>query len=162
MLLFKCWHLLEIVSGLPAYSNVRPEVNQISRLHFCACANSPILYCCKNEENRCTQSCYIAKFPLLCIWCTVWKIEGITAARQPVCCHLWLLRARDLKYSAIFTKSQKFILRRSWKNYTLLKGKLYYKEQIQNGTERDRLVVNRSEADRVFLECTNENKDFIH
>ena len=38
---------------LPAYSNVRAEVNQISRLQFCACANSPVPY--KNEENQCTQ-----------------------------------------------------------------------------------------------------------
>ena len=56
-------------------------------------------------------------------------------------------------YPAVFTKSQKFVLRRSCKNYKLLKGKLYYKEQIQDGTDRDRLVVKRSEADRVFLEC---------
>ena len=30
-------------------------MNQISRLQFCACANPPVLYCCKNEENRCKQ-----------------------------------------------------------------------------------------------------------
>ena len=38
-------------SILRAYSNVRPGMNQISRLQFCACANSS-LYCCKNEENH--------------------------------------------------------------------------------------------------------------
>ena len=65
-------------------------------------------------------------------------------------------------YPAIFTKSQKIILRRSYKNYKLLKGRLYYKEQIQDGTECGRLVVKRSEADRVLLECTNEKKEFIH
>ena len=49
-------------------------------------------------------------------------------------------------YPAVFTN---FILRKSCKNYKLLKGKLYYKEQIQDGTERDRLIVKRSEANRV-------------
>ena len=61
-------------------------------------------------------------------------------------------------YTAVFTKSQKFILRRSCKDYKLLKGKLYYKEQIRDGTEPDRLVVKRSEADGVFLKCTNEKR----
>ena len=56
-------------------------------------------------------------------------------------------------YPARFMKSQKFILRRSCKNYKLLQGNLYYKEQIEDGTDRDRLVVKRSEADRIFLEC---------
>ena len=31
-------------------------MNQISHLQFCACANSPILYCCKNKENQCSNS----------------------------------------------------------------------------------------------------------
>ena len=35
-------------------------------------------------------------------------------------------------------------------NYKLLKGELYYKEQIQDGTDRDRLVK-RSEADRCMV-----------
>ena len=35
---------------------------------------------------------------------------------------------------------------------------MYYKEQIKM---RDRLVK-RNEADRVFIECINEKKDFIH
>ena len=38
----------------------RSEVNQISRLQFCACADSPTLYriskdSYKNEENRCER-----------------------------------------------------------------------------------------------------------
>ena len=49
-------------------------------------------------------------------------------------------------YPAVCTKSQKFILRRSCKNCKLLKDNLYYKEQIQDGTERDRFVVKKSEA----------------
>ena len=40
---------------ITSYSNVR-EMNQISHLQFCACANSPILYCCKNKENRCSNN----------------------------------------------------------------------------------------------------------
>ena len=43
VLLFKCWHLLKIVSGLPAYSNVRPEVNQIPA---CIFALARICLCC--------------------------------------------------------------------------------------------------------------------
>ena len=38
-------------SRLPAYSNVKPEMNQISTLAIFACMNLPILYSCKNEEN---------------------------------------------------------------------------------------------------------------
>ena len=66
-------------------------------------------------------------------------------------------------YPAIFTKSQKFILRRSCKNYKLLKGKLHYKEQIQDETDldRDQLIV-REVKQTVFLECINEKKDFIY
>ena len=30
-------------------------MSQISRLQFCTCANPPVLYCCKNEENRCNK-----------------------------------------------------------------------------------------------------------
>ena len=49
---------------LTAYSNIRPEVNQTSCSQFCVCANSPILHCCKNEENRCMhwhQCVYLIK-----------------------------------------------------------------------------------------------------
>ena len=61
-------------------------------------------------------------------------------------------------YPAVFTKYQKFALRRSCKNYKLLKGRLYYKEQIQDGTDHDRLVK-RSEADRVFSSVTSLQED---
>ena len=56
-------------------------------------------------------------------------------------------QSTGLQCPAVFPN---FILRKSCKNYKLLKGKLYYKEQIQDGTERDQLVVKRNEADRVF------------
>ena len=39
------------------------------------------------------------------------------------------------------------------KNYKLVKGKLFYKDQNPDGTDYDRLVVKRNEAERVFLEC---------
>ena len=55
-------------------------------------------------------------------------------------------------HPAAFTKSHKFVLRRSCKNYKLVKVRLYYKEQIQDRSNCDRLVK-RSETDRVFLEC---------
>ena len=64
-----------------------------------------------------------------------------------------LLTAQDLQYPVVFTKSQKFVLQRSCKNSKLAKGKLYYKEQIQDGTDSNQLVVKRSETDRVFLKC---------
>ena len=41
-------------SRLPAYGNVKPEMNQISTLAIFACKNLPILYSCKNEENQYT------------------------------------------------------------------------------------------------------------
>ena len=53
-------------STLPAYSNVRSEMNQISLLQFCACANSPMLYCCKNEENQCTGGDHIPQCSIMC------------------------------------------------------------------------------------------------
>ena len=68
-----------------------------------------------------------------------------------VCCHLWLLRARDLP-SWIYEITEIYITKKLQK-LQLLQGKLYYKEQIEDGTDRDRLVVKRSEADRIFLEC---------
>ena len=56
-------------------------------------------------------------------------------------------------YPAGYTKSQKFVLRRSCKNYRMVKDKLFYKDQNQDGTNLDRLVLKGSETDRVFLEC---------
>jgi len=55
-------------------------------------------------------------------------------------------------FPAGFTKSQKFVLRRSCKNYKLVKGKLYYKDQNPDGTDLDQFVLKRNETDRVFLE----------
>lgn len=56
-------------------------------------------------------------------------------------------------YPAGFTKSQKFVLRRSCKSFKLVKGELYYKDQNPDGTDFDRFVLKRNETDRVFLEC---------
>ena len=42
-------------------------------------------------------------------------------------------------HPAAFTKSHKFVLRRSCKNYKLVKDKLYNKEQIQE----DQTVIDR-------------------
>ena len=36
--------------------------------------------------------------------------------------------------------------------FKLIKGKLYYKEQIQDESDHDRLVVKRSKVDRIVLE----------
>ena len=59
----------------------------------------------------------------------------------------------------VFTKSQKFVLQRSCKNYKLVKGKLYYKEQIQDGLDLDCLAVKKSKTDRVFLSVTSLQED---
>ena len=69
-------------------------------------------------------------------------------------------RARDLP-SCIYEIPEIYVTKKL-QNYKLLKDKLYYKEQIQDGTEHDLLVVKRSKADRVFLKCTNKKKNFIH
>ena len=52
-------------------------------------------------------------------------------------------------HPTVFTKSLILVLRKSCKNYKLVKGKLYYnyKEQIQHGLDCDELVVKRSETD---------------
>ena len=42
-----------------AYSNVRSEMYQITRLQFCEGAYSPVLYCYKDKENWCSDG---AKF----------------------------------------------------------------------------------------------------
>ena len=43
---------------LPAYSNVRPQTNQISHLQFCPCINSPVLYCCKSRKTGITTASF--------------------------------------------------------------------------------------------------------
>ena len=62
-------------------------------------------------------------------------------------------------YPAVFMKSQIFVLQRSCKNYKLVKGKLYCKEQVQDGTDRNRHVVKRSKT--VFLIVTSLQEDTV-
>ena len=107
------------------------------------------------------QSLYsilLYKFPLLCIWCTVWSME-------------------DGYYAAIsgyleYTGLTQLYLRNSRNLYCctkkLQKLKAVTREAVLQGTDSrwnrawSIRVVKRSEADTVFLECTNENKYFIH
>ena len=56
-------------------------------------------------------------------------------------------------YPEGYTKSKKFILRRSSKSFKLIDGKLFYKDQNADGTDHDRVVLKKNETDRVFLEC---------
>ena len=72
----------------------------------------------------------------------------------------WLLIEHGID-PAVFTKSQKFVVQESCKNYKLVKGKLCYKEQIQEWSDRDRLVVKRSEIDRVFSSITSLQEDTV-
>ena len=62
-------------------------------------------------------------------------------------------------YPAGLTKSQKFVLRRSCKNYKLFKGKLFYKNQNSDGTDRDRLVVKKMRQTEFFLSVTLQQED---
>ena len=66
---------------------------------------------------------YIAKFQHLCIYCTVLSMED----GQYFTTSGYL---KHVIHPAAFMKLYKFVLRRSYKNYKLVKGKLYYKEQI--------------------------------
>ena len=80
----------------------------------------------------------------------------------PNCCH-WGME--DEQYAAIvgyldnqsypagYTKTQKFVLRRSCKTYKMQQGKLYYVDTAKDGTTFDRIVLQKNEIDRVFLEC---------
>ena len=56
-------------------------------------------------------------------------------------------------YPAGYTKTQKFVLRRSCKTYKMQQGKLYYVDTAKDGTTFDRIVLQKNEIDRVFLEC---------
>ena len=56
-------------------------------------------------------------------------------------------------YPAGYVKSQKFVLRRSCKTYKMQQGKLYYVDTAKDGTTFDRIVLQKNEIDRVFLEC---------
>ena len=56
-------------------------------------------------------------------------------------------------YPAEYTKSQKYVLRRSCKSYKMQQGKLYYVDTKADGTTFDRIVLQKNEVDRVFLEC---------
>ena len=61
-------------------------MNQISRLQFCTCANLSVLYCCKNEESRCSflfsLSHFFIRIPLsirkhLCVLCQVFRVGSL-------------------------------------------------------------------------------------
>ena len=56
-------------------------------------------------------------------------------------------------YPAEYTKSQKYVLLRSCKSYKMQQGKLYYVDTKADGTTFDRIVLQKNEVDRVFLEC---------
>ena len=52
-----------------------------------------------------------------------------------------------------YTKSQKFVLRRSCKSFTIIKGKLYYQDKPADRKTFERQVLKKNETDHVFLEC---------
>ena len=59
------------------------------------------------------------------------------------------------KYPAGYSKSQKYVLRRSCKSYVVEGGKrLFYVDSMPNHSTIKRLVLRgRGDAERVFLEC---------
>ena len=58
------------------------------------------------------------------------------------------------EYPEGYTKSQKYVLRRSCKNYVVGGDQLYYDDCRPDGSSFNRLVLRgRGEAERVFMEC---------
>ena len=53
-------------------------------------------------------------------------------------------------HPAVFTKSHKFVLRRSCKNYKLVKDKLYNKGTDSRGSDRNRQILILLLTDKVF------------
>ena len=61
-------------------------------------------------------------------------------------------------YPEGYTKSKKFILRRSSKSFKLIDGKLFYKDQNADGTDHDRVVLKKNETE-FFLSVTSLQED---
>ena len=53
-------------------------------------------------------------------------------------------------YPNDFSKEQKYSLRRAAKSYKLEAGKLYYVDTQQDGTTFNRLVLKKTETEKVF------------
>ena len=69
-----------------------------------------------------------------------------------VCCHLWLLRARDLITQLYLRNTSNLHYEEAAKIYKLhVKRQAVLQGTVQDGTDRDRLVVKRSEAGRQFF-----------
>ena len=57
------------------------------------------------------------------------------------------------KYPSCCTKSQKFVLRCSCKNYVVDGNQLFYSDSRPDHSTYNRLVLRGREVERVFLEC---------
>ena len=57
------------------------------------------------------------------------------------------------EYPSGSTKSQKFVLRRSCKNYIVKGNQLFYTDSRPDNSTYNRLVSGREEVEIVFLEC---------
>ncbi len=57
------------------------------------------------------------------------------------------------EYPSGYNKAQKFVLRRSSKNFVVEEEKLFYIDFKSDGSSFRRLVLQGEEADRVFTEC---------
>ncbi len=58
------------------------------------------------------------------------------------------------EYPPGYTKTQKYVLRRSCKSFLVEEEQLFYVDRRPDGTTFNRLVLQgRSEAERVFMEC---------
>lgn len=61
---------------------------------------------------------------------------------------------KNKKYPEEYTKSEKYVLRRSSKSYVVKGDQLYYVDYRQDKSTFHRLVLHgRDEKERVFLEC---------
>lgn len=64
------------------------------------------------------------------------------------------LYINDGKYPLGYSKSEKFVLRRSSKNFLVQGEQLFYISKRPDGTSFNRLVLcGQEEAERAFLEC---------
>ena len=64
------------------------------------------------------------------------------------------LYINDGKYPLGYRKSEKFVLRRSSKNFLVQGEQLFYISKRPDGTSFNRLVLHgQEEAERAFLEC---------
>ena len=107
-----------------------------------------------------SYSCNLASYVSFCFFafCILSEAWGWT-----IRCHLWLLIEHGI-HLAVFTKSQRFVLREICKNYKMLKGKLYI-YITRNGFKNNQTMIDlRKEVkqfSRVSPHCNYKLKAIV-